>query len=141
MHYTDTSVVQFIFSKIQVFSYINRKNYIHSRIIKSTTRIEHKLSHCKISCYFVLRQNCIFDSTLPLTYSSRGWQTEKKRCILGNIAYLGIPRISVSHKPLIVRRRDIFRHVKRLVKEFEIRHVMTNVDLTGLYVFMIFMGR
>jgi len=48
--------------------------------------------------------------------------------------YLGIPRISVSHKPLVVRRRDILGHVKRLVKEFEIRHVVTYVDPAGPHV-------
>jgi len=33
-----------------------------------------------------------------------------------------------------VRRRDILGHVKRLVKEFEIRYVVTHVDPAGPHV-------
>jgi len=64
---------------------------------------------------------------------------KKNYVILGNVVYLGIPCISVSHKPFIVGRNDIFRYVKRLVKEFEIRHIMTNVHLTRLHIFVMHM--
>lgn len=109
-------------------------------------RIEHKLSYFTILCYLKLEGEIAFsiprgNKRIRHTDGEYKLLGKKKLHILGNIVYLGIPRISVSHKPLIVGRYDILRHVKRLVKEFEIRHVVTNVDLACLYVFIMYMVR
>ena len=55
--------------------------------------------------------------------------------------YLSVSGISIAHKPLVVRRDNILRHVEWFVKEFEVRHIVADVHLAGFYVPKVFMIR
>lgn len=71
------TLVEYFHTLVGKIAYVNRQYY----------QIECKLLHCTVLCYFALGQNCIFDSTLPLTYASRSSKQKKRRHILGNIAH------------------------------------------------------
>lgn len=53
--------------------------------------------------------------------------------------YLSVSGISVTHKPLVMSWDNILCHVKWFVKEFEVRHIVTDVHLASFYVAEVFM--
>lgn len=54
-------------------------------------------------------------------------------------SYLSVSGISVTHKSFVVSRNDILCHVERFVKEFKVRHVVTDVYFATFHISILFM--
>lgn len=54
-------------------------------------------------------------------------------------SYLSVSGVSVTHKSFVVSRNDILCHIERFVKEFKVRHVMTDIHLATLHISILFM--